>query len=199
MKIRQPKDATTDWKKILPTLLQSTKENGEKAIIPSNFKSRIKHIRTHAYNCVGYDRNLYMIAVDDDDNATDKATAITTFCNQHTDSLCKISRVAVISAATGAKGYDCNKIRLVFRLGIPTSLEQMFQEFGRIRKSMNTTNSDYYIYPCVNDYVALRYVWWRNKGNPGSYEFAVRQLNEVVDLLTSRSCWAQRLELLFGG
>jgi superfamily II DNA helicase RecQ len=203
MKVRQSKDATTDWKKEIASFLQESQEQGEKAILLSNFKSRIEKIREHVYSAVGVvvdeAENIFVLPIDGDDDAMRKSASIGTFCNQHSDPLCAMSRVAVISAATGVEGYDCSQIRLVFRLGLPTSLEQMFQEMGRIRKNPDSSISKYCLYPCVDDYVALRYVWRQQSSTQASYNFSVLQLDEVLDLITGTTCWAQRLESLFGG
>lgn len=207
MQCRQPNAATLELKKLIPKLL--AEPDGSKIAIFTNFKSHVERIKANVYDSVSTNKDLFIPTIDGDDEPIDKKAAILTFANLSTsassgdDRLSNISRAAVISAQTGAEGYDCIKIRMVFRFGMPTSLEQLFQELGRVRVDTKGVYrySDYYMYPCLQDYITLRHIWLTNREFTSSlkgYEFSVDRLHEVMEMITDRACWSVKLERTFG-
>jgi len=163
--VRSSKDITALWKERIRRFFDEADHSDDeksKLIVFTNFKSRVELAAQHVYNAAGLDRDLLVHCIDRNSSLNDKSVRINMFCGKiHHPTLAPISRAMVISASTGAEGYDSPLIRLVIREGMPSSIEQMSQEIGRIRSVANASGSDYHLYLSLDDYEGMRSIWKR--------------------------------------
>ena len=193
--VRQVKDATTKWKKIAAKFLEETKENHDKLIVFGNFKCRMTTLREHLYDAAGFRKDFYVHLVDGDTDSDDKTAVISTFCDRIDHDFCEKCLSMVICASTGAEGYDCSRIRLILRQGMPGSWEQLLQELGRIRMRVSSY-SDYHMFISMSDYAGMRKI--RRKKGTRDQEWSISLLNEVLQLVLGSKCWYSELERVFG-